>query len=202
VGLQEDLAAYYDAEARARRRTGRGALREGWRSSFEDRLRAGGCRTVLDVGAGPGVDTIPFRDAGFTVVAVDLGHENARLVRAAGGVAITASLFALPIRSRSFDAVWSMSTFVHVPHSRVDAALAEVLRPLRPEGVFGVGTWGGLDFEGVPEVGDLRPHRFFALHDHERWRRRLEQLGRVEHFEVAEPDPASGWSYQFAVVRV
>jgi hypothetical protein len=29
----------------------------------------------------------------------------------------------------------------------------------------------------------------------------LESVGAVERFEVFQPDPASNWAYQFAIVR-
>ena len=81
-----------------------------------------------------------------------------------------------------------MSTFVHVPHERFDEAITEMLRVVEPGAPLGIGTWGGLDFEGVPEFGELRPYRFFSLASHDRWREMLARHAEVELFETYAVD--------------
>lgn len=199
--LDDDLIAYYQAEARGRHRTLRGEMRTAVRSDFAVRLRSERRLTVADVGAGPGLDTEAWRSDGFDAVGLDLTHANAELMRERGLHAVTGSLYELPFRDGVFDALWTMSTFVHVPHERFDAAIIEMLRVVRPGAPLGIGTWGGVDFEGVPEVGHLRPHRFFSLASHERWREMLCRHGQLDAFTTFEPDARSGWEYQFAVLR-
>lgn len=201
VDLDAELIAYYDAEARARRRVAHGDVRSELRAGFARRLRAERRLAVVDVGAGPGLDTELWQADGFDVVGIDLAHANAELMRKGGLHSITGSLYHLPFRSDAFDALWTMSTFVHVPHERFDAAMAEMLRVVRPGAPLGIGTWGGIDFEGVPEFGELRPFRFFSLASHDRWREMLSRHGQLEAFETFEADRASGWEYEFAVLR-
>jgi hypothetical protein len=93
-----------------------------------------------------------------------------------------------------------MSTFVHVPHARFDQAITEMLRVVQPGGPLGIGTWGGLDFEGVLET-DLRPYRFFSLATHDHWRAMLARHAEVQLFHTHETDDHLGWEYQFAVLR-
>ena len=71
----------------------------------------------------------------------------------------------------------------------------------RPWVPLAIGTWGGLDFEGIYPYGDLRPDRFFSLAAHDRWREMLARHGDVEIFETYSRDHDDGWEYQFAVVR-
>jgi SAM-dependent methyltransferase len=201
-GLDADLVSYYDQEARDGSRTSHGPIRTQLLAEFIDLLKAEGRRSVVDVGSGPGLDTAGFADAGFEVVGADLSVENARIMHARGlHAGLAASLYELPFPSARFDALWTMSTFVHVPHERFGQAMAELLRVVRPGASVGVGTWGGFEWEGVSDRDTIVPRRFFSLAAHDRWRAMLESVGTVERFEVFQPDPASNWEYQFAIVR-
>lgn len=90
---------------------------------------------------------------------------------------------------------------MHVPHNRFDDAIGEMFRVVAPGAPVAIGTWGGLDFEGVAEFGELRPYRFFSLANHDRWQHMLEQQGHLEMFETFDPHDDDGWEYQFAVLR-
>ena len=156
---------------------------------------------MIDVGAGPGLDTALWAADGFAVVGAR-PHPRQRRPHARSRADGRHRLaYDLPFRSESFDAIWTMSTFVHVPHDRFDEAITEMLRVVEPGAPIGVGTWGGLDFEGVPEFGELRPYRFFSLASHGRWRTMLARHAEVELFETYESTGGHGWDYQFAVVR-
>jgi SAM-dependent methyltransferase len=201
VQLDRDLTAYYAAEARRGTRVGHGALRTALRESFGELLMLEGRRQVLDVGAGPGIDTAEWQSAGFAPIGLDLAHANVELMQARGLAAVTGSIYGLPFVDHTFDALWTMSTFVHVPHARFDGAMGELLRVVRPGAPLAIGTWGGVDFEGHPEFGELRPYRFFSLATHDEWRSMLARHADVERFETFHPDPGHDWQYQFAVLR-
>jgi len=201
VALKADLIAYYEAEARERRRNIQGEMRSHVRTRFADLLTEERRRRLVDVGAGPGLDVVKWQRDGFEVVGVDLVPANVALMRERGLVGVAASLYQLPLRTGAFDALWTMSTFVHVPHERFDEAITEMLRVVRPGAPLAIGTWGGVDFEGVPEFGDLRPYRFFSLATHDRWREMLSKHGEPEVFETFAPHSTSGWEYQFAILR-
>ncbi|MEZ5219525.1 MAG: class I SAM-dependent methyltransferase [Ilumatobacteraceae bacterium] len=201
MGLDADLRAYYTAEAEQGLRQGSKPMRSGLRDRFVAQLLEEGRRSVVDVGAGPGIDAEPLRDAGFSVVGVDLVPANVVRMRERRLDAVAASLYALPFPDSVVDALWTMSTFVHVPHHRFDEAMGELLRVVRPGGLLAIGTWGGQDYEGHPQEGMLRPHRFFSLASHDRWRSMLERHADLEQFETFEPEASSGWEYQYAQLR-
>lgn len=198
--LDADLTAYYGAEARAGLRVDHGEHRRALRQRFADLLTAERRHRIVDVGAGPGLDTVLWRADGFDVIGLDLVEAHGVLMRSRGLDAAVGSLYELPFASGSFDALWTMSTFVHVPHDRGDAAIEELLRVVRPGAPLGIGTWGGLDFEGRSEFGEIQPYRFFSLASHDRWRATLERHGTVEAFETST-HPNHDWEYQFAIVR-
>ncbi|MEZ5250422.1 MAG: methyltransferase domain-containing protein [Ilumatobacteraceae bacterium] len=114
MGLDADLTAYYDAEARA------GVRGEGRfdavdiRTRFIDLMRREDRRRLIDVGSGPGRDTLAFQDDGFDTIGVDLragerGADADTGWRRIGRFALRA----LPFANATFDALWTMSTFVH-----------------------------------------------------------------------------------------
>ena len=201
MGLDADLTAYYDAEALAGVRGTVDAMRLGIRTRFADLLRREGRHRLVDIGAGPGTDTVAFHHDGVDAVGVDLSPANVVTMCERGAMGAAGSLYALPFPDAVFDALWTMSTFVHVPHDRFDEAMGELVRVVAPGAPLAIGTWGGHDFEGVPEFGDLRPYRFFSLATHARWRTMLERNGTLEHFETFPPSQPGGWEYQYAVLR-
>lgn len=201
MSFDTDLIAYYDAEARGGHRDGHGTLRGDLLERFHAILTAERRSCVVDVGSGPGLDAERLQRDGLSVTCVDLAHANIRRARMRGVTGITGSLYDLPLRTGAFDALWSMSTFVHVPHDRFDAAMRELRRVVRRGAPLGIGTWGGFDFEGVPEFGELRPYRFFSLAAHDRWREMLSRHGELEVFETFASSGDHGWEYQFAILR-
>lgn len=105
------------------------------------KLRPG--QVVLDVGCGPGTDTIPLAQivgASGQVVGVD--QDEAMIVEAecrAGQARchswcshLQADAVALPIKANTFDACRSERLFQHVPNPA--AVLAEMFRVTKPEG--------------------------------------------------------------------
>ena len=198
--LEADLAAYYDQEAGERAGRDLQPLRVEHRTAFLDLLVAEGRQTVVEVGTGPGVDARAFLARGLSVSGVDLSAENVRLAREADVDAVVGSVLDLPYADGAFDAGWTMSTLLHVPDSRLDAALAEIVRVLAPGAPLAVGVWGGLDREGPSAQDGFRPARFFSLRSHQRWRAALERHASVAEWDTWTPDGES-WTYQWAVLR-
>jgi SAM-dependent methyltransferase len=111
-------------------------------------------RTWLDIGCGPGMQTIALAHATpGRIVAVDTHRPYlARLERAAeaqnvaGRIsALQASMFALPFGDGTFDVIWSEGAIYQIGLGR---GLREWRRLLRPRGVV-----------AVTELSWLQPHR-------------------------------------------
>ena len=195
-----DLRAFYDQDAH--RRAGRElhGPRLEYRARFLDALGASPC-SVLEVGCGPGKDAQVFVAAGHRYAGLDLSAVHARYTVEGGSPALQGSLMALPIADDAVDAAWSMSTYMHVPDADIEAALGELRRVVRPGGLIGIGTWGGLGSEVMAEDRDFDPPRFFALRHHDRMRALYESLGRVDHDETLPPG-TDGWEYLFVILRL
>ena len=113
------------------------ACLQGWRSELLRGLQG----TVLEVGAGTGLN-VPHYPAGLSrlVLSEPDPHMRRQLERRTRDYAqsptelLTASLVALPLADESFDAVVGTLVLCSVP--KVEVALAEILRVLKPGGHF------------------------------------------------------------------
>jgi SAM-dependent methyltransferase len=193
---ERDLAAYYDEEAAERANRALEPRRIEARDEFVAMVPD--ATTLLEVGIGPGRDAAAFVAHGHTVVGVDLSSVFAAYATAAGANACVATARALPLADASFDAVWSMSTLMHIPDPAIDDALSEIGWVLRPGGTAVIGVWGGRD--DVTYLPGTYGARLFCHRSDERWRGMLAAIGDVTSFDVwrVDGDPIG---YQFAHIR-
>ena len=200
--VETDLARYYDGEGdeRANRPI------DPRRVESRDRILAllgRSPRRVLEIGPGPGRDATAFLAAGHTYAGADLSAEHARRALAAGAPVVVAPARDLPFASASFDALWTMSTLMHVPDTAIAPTLVEIRRVLAPGAIAAVGVWGGPDVEQAL-VHDRRPElpaRLFSRRSPERWRSMLESLGTVVEFDVWSDDQGGDFDYHWAVLE-
>lgn len=144
-----ELREFYEREASLRKRGPVGGRRAELRRRFLATLRTEGRSSIVDLGAGPGLDGTTFTAAGHSYVGIDLAFGNAVLASEVQIRIVQASIRALPIRSRSFEAGWSASTLMHLPSESASTALAEMVRVLRPGSPLWVGLWGSEDERSV-----------------------------------------------------
>jgi SAM-dependent methyltransferase len=194
VAVEADLTVYYDQEGEARSTRPLDPRRVEGRSSFVGSL--GPSSRVLEIGSGPGRDADAFRTAGHDYVAIDLSIEHARRCRSTGANVARASVRQLPFPDGVFDAVWSMSTLMHVPNSAIDGALTAIARVLARGGVAAIGVWGGADIEDHDQSS---PPRLFSRRSDARWRSMLAMIGDIEAFDTWGDD--DDFRYQWAIVR-
>lgn len=200
AAVERDLAQYYEQEAATRAERDIDPQRVAARHRFI-RL-VGRSASVLEVGIGPGRDAAAFVGAGLDVCGVDLAHAHTRFAARTGAAPAVASVRALPFATATFDAVWSMSTLMHVPNAAIAAALTEVRRVLRPGAPAAIGVWGGTNVEAHHDADAFDPPRLFSRRSDQRWRDLLSILGDVEEFAHWGDSQGGGehW-YQWAVVR-
>jgi SAM-dependent methyltransferase len=136
------------------------------------RLRAGAA--VLDLAAGTGALTRPLLEAGLEVVAVEpVAEMRAALPRSVRALEGTAE--AIPLAAGSVDAVVVGQAFHWFDG---DAALAEIHRVLRPEGLLALFWNRRVDEDPVNRAIDrlVDPHRAGTpTHRHDAWRAAFER---------------------------
>lgn len=196
-----DLRAYYEREAAMGTRTSLRGGRLELRREFIDLVRVDGRGSVVDFGAGPGLDGEAFVEAGLRFVGIDLAVGNGVLARERGVLVVAGSIDAPPIRSRSFDAGWSMSTLMHLDAASARLALVAIADVLEVGSPLLVGMWGGpgrFESETSDVVGGRRP---FHLRPVDENRTILSEIGRTELRGVWDTGP-DGWEYQVFLTRI
>lgn len=207
---EADLAVYYDRQAPVRSTRALTPHRVECREWFIRLLKSEHRHSLLELGCGTGVEGVEFVRTGLHYTGVDLSPESVHLARSAGLDATVASGRSLPFPDSVFDAVWTMSTLLHVPNSRIHDVVLELSRVAAPGAPIAVGLWSGDDDEVLNPEDLEEPRRFFSRRSDDTVRRIFGEHGGVEHFRTwpegigVESGPGAGkWAqhYQFLVLR-
>ena len=137
------------------------------RQRFLSLLQQEGKRTLLEIGAGTGKDSLFFQENGLRVVCTDLSPAMIALCREKGLEAYVMDFLYLDFPLASFDAVYALNCLLHVPGAALPAVLEKIRGLLRPAGLFYLGVYGGLEQEGINEQDSHIPPRFFSFHTDE-----------------------------------
>lgn len=194
--IERQLLAYYADEMaeRASRPLEAGRLQHV--RAFADLLRAAGAATVLEIGCGAGRDGTILAGSGASYLGTDISPEAVRISREQGLEARVASATDLPLPDGSVDAVWSMSTLMHLTDRQFDAALAEIARVVSPGGIVELGVWGR-----EPALASFDEHgRYFNRRTDKALREAVAAVGEVEAFDTWHHGE-DGHRYQWARIR-
>jgi SAM-dependent methyltransferase len=156
--------------------------------------------TLLELGAATGSDAAFFSANGFEVVCVDLSPQMVERCRARGLIAHVMDVADLRLPPNSFGAVYAMNCLVHVPKSQLRGVLEGISRVLRPGGFFYLGLYGGREFEGVSDIDDFEPKRFFSHHRDEDLCSRVGEFFSLESFRRI-PHGWNGLHFQSLILR-
>ncbi len=145
--------------------------KEAWkvteRQQFLALLQKEGKRNLLEIGAGTGTDSLFFQDNGLDVISTDLSPDMVNLCREKGLKAYVVDFLNLDFPAGSFDAIYALNCLLHVSTDDLSAVLQKLRILLRPDGLFFLCMYGGVEQEGVYEDDWHDPPRFFAHHTDE-----------------------------------
>lgn len=177
-----ELQQSYNNHAEDRDRSEIEPWKQREREQFLNRLKQEGCQSLLEIGAGPGRDSLYFQENGLKVTAVDFAEEMVRLCKAKGLTDVHCMDFTrLDFEPERFDAVYAMNCLLHIPKAQIDAVLEQIRKVLKPNGLFFCGVYGGWDWEGVWEDDQYEPKRFFSFYEDQA----IQDLVR-RHFELLD----------------
>ena len=197
----DGLRAAYDRHADERDQNDPEPWKQQLRQAYLERLRAERARTLLEIGAGPGKDSLFFQQQGLDVTAVDLSTAMVELCRHKGLRAAVGDIREQGFPSASFDAAYSLNCLLHVPKRELPAVLGEIRRVLRPGGLFFLGLWGGPDRESVWEGDRYEPKRFFSFHTDDGIRTAVRPFFDEVSFEAIPVRPAPDQHFQHLILR-
>jgi SAM-dependent methyltransferase len=143
-------------------------------------------KTVLEIGAGTGLESQFFLAQGFNITSTDQSPEMVKFCRDKGLSAVLMDFYHLSFAQAQFDAVWGFNCLLHVPKKDLPVVLKGIEAVLKPEGLLYAAVWGGTDFEGVWEDDPYIPKRFFSFYPDEQI-----QVVMSEVFEVIEFKPVA-----------
>jgi SAM-dependent methyltransferase len=204
VDVLNDLRRAYDAQVAVRDRSPLQPWKEPLREQFLARLQAERRRTLVELGAGPGVHGRYFADAGIDVVCTDLSPAMVEACRAKGLQAMVTDFLQLPARlPQPMDAAFAMNCLLHVPPADLPRVLEAVHAVLQPEGLFFLGQYGGIEFQGVRAQDRYEPKRYFSFLPDTQLHALVAVDFRILEFQVVElPDEDEpGFHFQALVLR-
>ena len=103
---------------------------------------------VLDLGAGPGMDSWNLRQRGLRAFGLDYSRGMLRVgMRQFPGPRLQADARHLPVASATLDGVWANASLLHLARGEIDDALTEIRRVLRAPGLLFVSLKGGTGAE-------------------------------------------------------
>ncbi|BFH60551.1 8-oxo-dGTP diphosphatase MutT [Paenibacillus azoreducens] len=184
LDVKSTLRQAYDNHADLRN----SAELEGWKADERDHVldvfRSHHVRSILEIGAGPGRDSLFFKEHGFDITAVDLSEEMVRLCKEKGLRARVMDFYHLDFADCSFDAVYAMNCLLHVPKAQLHVVLTEIKRILKPSGIFYLGLYGGMSTDGIWEQDSYKPKRYFAMYPDEEIERIIKGYFQIEDFHT------------------
>lgn len=140
------------------------AFRDEMLDWFSAQVRPLGTR-VLDLGAGPGAESLLLRERGLDPLAVDFSPRMVDKCRALGLDAQLMDMTEPDLPEHTFAGAWISFSLLHVPKNEAARALATVARALRPGGIAAVLLFEGAG-EGLRQADAARfgAPRYFAYY--------------------------------------
>jgi SAM-dependent methyltransferase len=171
------------------------------RGRFLDLLQAERKRTLLEIGAGPGRDSLFFQENNLDVTCTDLSPAMVEHCRSQGLNAHVMDFANLIFPPGSFDALYAQNCLLHVPKPDFPEILERLHSLLKPGGLFFLGQYGGVDKEGVWEDDHYQPKRFFARYLDDQIRTLVEQHFVVVSFRRILLEQESAGHFQSLILR-
>lgn len=159
-------------------------------------------QTMLEIGAGTGIDGRYFQEQGLDVTCIDLSVEMVRMCQNKGLTACVMDVCHLRFLPASFDAVYSLNCLLHLPQADLPHALGAIHAVLKPGGLFYLGLYGGYHYEGIWLEDSYEPKRFFSFHTDEALTKRVTEIFELISFKrIPFDEGQSGLHFQSCILR-
>lgn len=154
------------------------------RQRFMERLIAENKKSLLEIGAGTGIDGVYFQGNGLDVTCIDLSPESVKKCTERGLSAKVMDFYSLSFSDDRFEAIYALNCLLHVPKKDMDQVMEEIKRVLVTDGLLYLGLYGGKDSEGVWEEDWCEPKRFFSFYLDDAILEVVSRHFEIEHFST------------------
>lgn len=144
--------------------------------SFLESLKG---KRILDLGSGPGRDSLYFKSKGFEPVCADLSVEMVNLCKEKGLKAYQKNMEDLDFEDNYFDGVWAYASLVHLPKFSIFNVLARINEILKQDGLLFLGMLEGEGEVLYESKNKSKSKRLFSLYKEEELRKIL-----LDYFEI------------------
>lgn len=203
--FKDALRAAYDADAIRRAKNTK--VRSQWkldaRQQFANLAKKEGKKTVLEIGAGAGLDAKFFQEEGFEVLATDLSTNMVAECKNIGVTAQVMDIYDLGRFNRKFDAIYSLNVLLHIPPEDLDRILLAIKSTLNKNGLFFYGVYGGISKEEThTDPTRMNMPRYFSFLDDNTLLNHISPLFKVvESGSVDIGDEQNGLHFQSLLLR-
>jgi len=202
MDINRSLREAYDKKADVRDKEAPKEWKIRERNTFLALLLDEGKTSLLEIGAGPGRDSLYFKDQGLDVVCVDFSCEMVKLCREKGLIAYQMDVRDLQDLKGSFDAVFALNCLLHLPRIELPVILKAIQEKLNPNGLFYMGLYGGQNQEGIWEQDTYEPKRFFSFYSDDHIKNMLNKVFNIHGFrQIPNDDPSSDVYFQSIILR-
>jgi ubiquinone/menaquinone biosynthesis C-methylase UbiE len=171
------------------------------RADFLSLLKQEEKHSLLEIGAGAGKDSLFFQDNDMDVTCIDLSPEMVKLCKQKGLSVQVMDMADLKFPEKSFDAVYTFNSLLHIPKTDLPLVLKNIQMVLKPNGLFHLGIYGKEDeFEGIWEKDSYTPKRFFAFYSDENIKQITGQYFQLSSFKRVTFD-GSDIHFQCLILR-
>lgn len=182
---KKELRDIYDRYARIRDTSDRPAWKISERQYALDAFIQNNSRRILEIGAGTCQDSLFFKENGLAVTAIDLSEEHVGCCVEKNIHAIAMDVYEMNFEPASFDGIYSINCFLHIPKQDLPKVLDGTRRILRTGGLFYLGVYGDRDYEGKLRWTDYNgEERFFAFYMFEDYKKILESVFKIKDARV------------------
>ncbi len=198
---KDNLRKAYNKSAQDREASTMQAWKIKERAKFLALLQERQKNNLLEVGAGTGRDSAFFQEHGFQVACIDLSPVMVALCKEKGLDAHVMDMTKLDFQEASFDAVYSMNSLLHLTKVEFSIVLERINQLLKPAGLFYLGIYGGMNFEGVWEEDHQEPKRFFSFFEDEQIKDEVEKVFDIRSFKCLDVDRKSSLHFQSLILE-
>ena len=120
-------------------------------------------KDVLNLGSGPGRDSLILREQGLSVTCIDGSKEMVEMTSRLGFKSIQADLRDLDL-AELYDGIWAYSSLIHLTFDESKTLLEKIHNLLRPGGILFLGLIEGKGYE-TRNVANSSYTRYFEYYD-------------------------------------